>query len=79
MTVHTSLQRDFPSPFVGEGCGGLANAVSLGVAGWVPPHEPLELRKEDVGRLSALNICLPSCGGTPHPYLPPQGGKEKMA
>ena len=38
--------RTFPlllatsSPHVGEGCGALANAVSLGAAGWgVPPHE----------------------------------------
>src|SRR5688572_29321705 len=33
-------QRELSSPLVGEGCGALANAVSLGEAGWgVPPHD----------------------------------------
>src|SRR5688572_743972 len=50
----------------------LANAVSLGAAGWgVAPHERWEQHANDT------RTFLPStnrpCGGTPHPNLPPQG------
>ncbi|HKP22807.1 MAG TPA: hypothetical protein VJV39_03005 [Dongiaceae bacterium] len=35
-----AVSREHLFPLVGEGCGALANIVSLGGAGWgVPPHE----------------------------------------
>jgi len=65
--------RCLSSPLVGEGCGALANEVSLGEAGWgVTPHEPLELRSNKGLLLLSADR---SCRGTPHPNLPPQGGK----
>jgi hypothetical protein len=65
----------FSSPLVGEGCEALANAVSLGVAGWGgPPHEP-ERASAHTSRHPYVRHDIRSCGGTPHPNLPPQGGK----
>ena len=64
----------FSSPLVGEGCEALANAVSLGAAGWgVPPHEPREQRSNKARTF--LLFPNRSCGGTPHPNLPHKGGR----
>src|SRR5688500_11976179 len=57
-------------------CGGRMRSLS----------ERSELRRSWMGGAAArtaetvhlcdLDSCRPSCGGTPHPNLPPQGGKE---
>jgi hypothetical protein len=57
-----------PSPLAGEGCVGLANEVSLaGVGGGGVRGEPPALGRAQLSKRL--------CGGTPHPNLPPQGGK----
>jgi hypothetical protein len=67
-----------PSPLVGEGCVGLASEATSGSkepgggAGW-------GMARRETRALGRAQSPGPQRGITPHPNLPPQGGKGRLS